>query len=463
MKDNKRKSKKNKTGISAGLALIALIMIIIILGIVLIVINKYSEKEKKKANEVSLKINSITIEATKDKVIINPSDVLKGSDEKIASAIVDVSAVTGNKVGSYEAVVTCEDKQFKFAVRINDTVMPEIELVENTYKTGVNQNITLENLVYEFSDVTELKTGIVNSGELSDAEKYLKEYISFNEAGTYTVYAVAIDEGGNIATSPVEITVEEKVKADYMNSGAELVINSKTDLTTFPTEQIPYGFGTEVDKNNRPGGCTWYDNKWGKYAADFIHPMSNYVFLTFDEGYEYGYTPKILDTLKEKNVKAVFFVTMPFVKENPDLVQRMIDEGHVVGNHSVNHPSSGIGSLSLEDQINEVKELHDYVYENFGYEMYLFRFPEGKFTEQALAVVQSLGYRSVFWSFAHRDWYTDDQPDVAESLENALNKVHGGEIFLLHAVSSTNTEMLADLIDGVREKGFEFSYYYKVD
>lgn len=464
MANNAKRKKKNNT--STGLILIVLILIVIVLGVILIVINKFSQKQKEeneKKNQVNLKVNSVTYEATKAGITILPTDVLSGSAEKISTAIIDTSAVKGDKVGTYEATITCEDKQFKLPVRINDTKLPAIELVEDTYTTVSNRTFTVDNLVHKVEDVTDVKTGIVLPDELNDVDKYLKQNMSFYEPGTYNVYVVAIDEGGNMATAPVVIKIDEIVKVDYMNSGADLIINSKTDLTTFPTDDIPFGFGSEVDKNNRPGGCTWYDNKWGKYAVDFIHPMSNNVFLTFDEGYEYGFTPKILDTLKEKNVKAVFFVTMPFVKENPELVRRMIDEGHVVGNHSVNHPAKGVGSLPLDKQIAEVKELHDYIVENFDYEMYLFRFPEGKFTEQALAVVQSLGYRSVFWSFAHRDWYTDDQPPVADSLKNALDKVHGGEIFLLHAVSSTNTEMLGDFIDGVREKGFEFSYYYKVD
>ena len=464
MASNLKRKKKNNT--STGLILIVLILIVIVLGVILIIINKFSQKqneENEKKNQVELKVNSVTYEASKAGVNIIPTDVLKGSAEKISTAIIDTSAVVSDKVGTYEVKITCEDKSFTLPLRINDTKAPAISLVEDVYKTVSNRNITIENLVHQVDDVTAVKTGIVLPNELNDINKYLKESVSFYEPGSYTVYVVAIDEGDNITTSPVMIEIEEIVKVDYMNSGAELVINSKTDFTTFSDKEIPFGYGPDVDKNNRPGGCTWYDNKWGQYTTDFIHPMSNNVFLTFDEGYEYGYTPKILDTLKEKNVKAVFFVTMPFVKDNPELVRRMIDEGHVVGNHSVNHPQAGVGSLPIEGQIAEVKELHDYVLENFDYEMYLFRFPEGKFTEQALAVVQSLGYRSVFWSFAHRDWYTDDQPPVDESLKNALDKVHGGEIFLLHAVSSTNTEMLGDLIDGVREKGFEFSYYYKVD
>jgi len=239
--------------------------------------------------------------------------------------------------------------------------------------------------------------------------------------------------------------------------------NGNTPPQTASFRNAPVLRSSEVDENNRPTGLQWYINRYGKYTADFIQPESNYIYLTMDEGYEYGLTEGILDTLKEKNVKAVFFITLPYAKQNPELVQRMIDEGHVVGNHSVTHPSAGLSTLSVEQQINEVKEVNDYVLEHFGYQMYLFRFPTGAFSEQSLAIVQSQGYRSVFWSFAYKDWVVDEQPDVASSLANALNKVHGGAIYLLHAESTTNASMLADFIDGCRAKGFEFGYYSKVD
>ncbi|MFR9189581.1 MAG: polysaccharide deacetylase family protein [Anaerotruncus massiliensis (ex Togo et al. 2019)] len=124
-------------------------------------------------------------------------------------------------------------------------------------------------------------------------------------------------------------------------------------------------------------------------------------YLTFDEGYENGYTPQILDVLKEKNVSAVFFVTLPFVKSSPDLVRRMIDEGHVVGNHTSHHWNPT--QKSLDDAYADIKELHDYMLENFDYEMTLYRPPEGAFSEQTLAMVQQTGYTTVLWSFAS-DW-----------------------------------------------------------
>ena len=260
-----------------------------------------------------------------------------------------------------------------------------------------------------------------------------------------------------------EALAEAEYQKSCMNSGSSVTIAAGSDFSEFSTKEVPFGPGSNrSEETNRPTGINWYVTNYGNYAADFIQPMEgNYIYLTFDEGYEYGNTPAILDALKEKDAKAVFFVTLPFVKENPDLVQRMIDEGHVVGNHTVTHPL--MNTCDVDKQHREIQQLHDYVLENFGYEMYLFRFPQGQFSEQSLAIVQSLGYRAVFWSFAHNDWDVNNQPDVKESLDNALLKAHAGAIYLLHGISTTDTKMLPDLIDGLRDAGYKIGYYYKVD
>ena len=171
-----------------------------------------------------------------------------------------------------------------------------------------------------------------------------------------------------------------------------------------------------------------------------------------------SYKP-FFDTLKEKNVKAVFFITLSYAKNNPTLVKRMIDEGHVLGNYTAN--CAKVPELSVKDLTNELDSLYNYVYQTYGYEMYLFRTPSGNFSERALAVAQSKGYRTVFWSFNYVDWNAAAQPDVATSLENAVNKAHGGAIYLLSGSSTTNQQMLPDMIDGIRAKGYEFAVYHK--
>ncbi len=218
-----------------------------------------------------------------------------------------------------------------------------------------------------------------------------------------------------------------------------------------------WGQGANFDEKNRPKGAVNAQNTYGVYDALYIAEESPAIYLTIDEGYENGYTAKILDVLKEKSCPAVFFVTMDYVKQNPDLVRRMIEEGHVVGNHSVTHPAAGLPSQSIDVQAEELMALHRYVKETFDYDMYLFRYPAGIHSDQSLALVQQLGYKSVFWSFAYRDWITDDQPAPAAALQQVTNRLHPGAIYLLHAVSSTNTQIMGDFIDNARAQGYTFA------
>lgn len=232
------------------------------------------------------------------------------------------------------------------------------------------------------------------------------------------------------------------------------------EIGAVSSENVPWGPGTNFDSEGKPIACVQLQQKYGAYDADFVRTggeFENKVFLTFDEGYENGYTGAILDVLKEKQVKAVFFVTLSYVKSQPELVQRMIDEGHIVGNHTARHPN--MTGLSVSDAYDEVADLHNYMEENFGYSMYLFRFPEGAFSEQNIALLQKMGYRSVFWSFAYKDWDPDNQYDTDTAMKKVTGSLHSGEIFLLHAVSKTNTEILGDFIDYVRNAGYTFEVY----
>jgi len=249
-------------------------------------------------------------------------------------------------------------------------------------------------------------------------------------------------------TTLEETTVSETTKPSF--SG---------DFAAISNVPMNWGVGTALTADNRPASAVDYQEKFKNYAVDFIKENEKVIYLTFDEGYENGYTPQILDTLKAKNVSAVFFVTLPYAKSQPDLIKRMIDEGHVVASHSVSHPSKGMPSLSTDVQLSEYKELHEYIKSNYNYEMYLFRPPVGIFSEQSLAVAQSFGYKTVLWSFAYADWNPDSQPSEAEGLDKTLSKLHNGGIYLLHAVSKTNANILGQFIDGTRAKGFEFKKY----
>ncbi len=220
---------------------------------------------------------------------------------------------------------------------------------------------------------------------------------------------------------------------------------------------VNYGSGNRKTPDGKSESALIFKNKYSAYAADFMRDEEGKIYLTFDEGYENGYTAPILDVLKEKNVSAVFFVTMHYAKSNPELIRRMIDEGHIVANHTANHPE--MPNISLEKAAAEITELHQYIKENFDYEMSLFRFPQGMFSESTLKLVEELGYRSVFWSFAYKDWDVNSQPDNAAALKKITDFAHDGAIYLLHAVSKTNAEVLGDAIDGLRTLGYELEKY----
>ncbi len=215
-----------------------------------------------------------------------------------------------------------------------------------------------------------------------------------------------------------------------------------------------YGQGHEVNDENCPVGALMFNEQYYKYGA-YAVTDSGKVCLTFDQGYENGYTAPILDTLRDKNVKAVFFLTGDYARRNPELVRRMIDEGHIIGNHGMDHAS--LPKLNDEDARTEIMSLHEYVKETYGYEMKYFRPPCGEYSEKALSTVQSCGYTTLLWSFAYCDWDVNAQPDPVSSLDKVTSAVHGGAVYLLHSVSSTNCEILPDAIDKIRAAGYEFA------
>lgn len=217
--------------------------------------------------------------------------------------------------------------------------------------------------------------------------------------------------------------------------------------------KIGYGQGTNVDENNRPVDAVQFNSRFGDLDAFALSEDDKRIIITFDQGYENGYTAKILDTLKEKDVQAIFFLTGPYAQTEHDLVQRMIDEGHILGNHGMTHAS--LPTLSDEDAKKEIMSLHDYVMESYGYEMQYFRCPCGEYSERALETAKNCGYKTLFWSSAYVDWNTNSQPSPAEGLKKLGDAAHGGEILLLHSVSATNAEILGQLIDDFRAKGFE--------
>ena len=177
------------------------------------------------------------------------------------------------------------------------------------------------------------------------------------------------------------------------------------------------------------------------------------IYLTFDEGYENGYTSIILDTLRKKNVPAAFFVTGPYVKSNPDLIKRMVKEGHIVGNHTVNHPSLP-DIKSTEALIKELTELDRLIFGAGGGKFKYLRPPKGEYSERTLTITRDYGYTNVFWSQAYVDW--NDNVDSKTAFEKITKDLHPGCVLLLHAVSKGNADALENVINYAQKSGYTF-------
>ncbi len=180
------------------------------------------------------------------------------------------------------------------------------------------------------------------------------------------------------------------------------------------------------------------------------------LYLTFDLGYEAGYTAQILDTLQKKKVSAAFFITGDYLKTQPELVKRMVEEGHNVGNHTMGHPSMPLVTDNKK-LVEDIASLDQAFFELTGTRMNLFRPPKGEFSERTLAITRDLGYKTVFWSFAYVDW----ERDKARGAEYAYNQImpymHDGAIILLHAVSKDNAEVLEKVISDLQAQGYTFA------
>ena len=253
-------------------------------------------------------------------------------------------------------------------------------------------------------------------------------------------------------TEPTEPVLREPIGVDHIGE------YSFGELEALDSANNGYGPGAAVDEKGRPYGAMQLNEQYGKYDAWFVGPDDGMIYLTFDLGWENeGLTHQFLDILKEKDVKAVFFVLKEYCDANPDIIRRVIDEGHMLASHAYHHKV--LADLSVEKIVDEIWDLHTFIREEYGYEMTLFRPPSGEFSEQVLAVAHGLGYRTVNWSYAYVDWLADDQPEEAASLKKLMDHAHSGCIYLLHTVSTTNAELLDDLIDGLRAEGYEFELF----
>lgn len=181
------------------------------------------------------------------------------------------------------------------------------------------------------------------------------------------------------------------------------------------------------------------------------------LYLTFDAGYENGYTAQILDTLKKHNVPACFFLVGNYLEQNPDLVRRMVSEGHTVGNHTMHHPdmSKITDPAAFEKELSDLAALYKEV---TGQEMEnYYRPPQGIYSQENLELAKKLGYKTVFWSLAYADWDNKNQPSHETALEKLTRRVHNGAVILLHSTSKTNAEILDQILTKWEEMGYTFS------
>ena len=242
------------------------------------------------------------------------------------------------------------------------------------------------------------------------------------------------------------------ISISVITSQKEKTINTNTEVVS--TKKIEWGIKRNDNHEQPDVGSENRKILEENNGICLGNKENKTIYLTFDEGYEAGYTSEILKILKENDVKATFFLTAHYVNTQEDLVKQMIDEGHIIGNHTVNHKS--MPSLTEEEIKKEVMDLHQSVYEKFGYEMKYIRPPKGEFSEKTLQVTNTLGYENVMWSFAYEDWNEEKQPDEEKAKNKILNNLHNGEIMLLHGNSKTNMNILDGVIKEAKNMGYVF-------
>lgn len=243
------------------------------------------------------------------------------------------------------------------------------------------------------------------------------------------------------------------------------ITNAELDEIASTYDASPKGFGAnggDFDSKNR-----------NQYALDLeenlasFNPLvfgdkdSNKIYLTFSCGWENKpNTSTILDTLADANVKAVFYINHGYASQNSDLVRRMINEGHEIGNHGYSHPDNGMPSLSLQEQMNDAIRMQTYMYDNFGYTMKKYNFSSSAWSEQSVALMTAMGYRVCFYSFNYSDYDVNQPIPASEVLTMLTNGLAPGCIYYLHPVSTGNTGALADFIETARNRGYEFGILY---
>lgn len=234
-----------------------------------------------------------------------------------------------------------------------------------------------------------------------------------------------------------------------------LVLFQATAVESLSNSAIHWGFKKGIGGKQAEAGEA-YDNLLEKYDAFYKgNSKEKILYLTFDNGYENGYTKKVLDVLKKERVPAAFFVTGHYLESAPDLAKRMVKEGHIIGNHSWSHPDmTRISEEKIQEELERVKEKTAAL--TGQAEMQYLRPPRGILSERTLSVAREQGYIHVLWSLAFKDWQTDQQKGWKYAYDNIMAQVHPGAVILLHTVSKDNAEALERVIQDLKKEGYSF-------
>lgn len=308
---------------------------------------------------------------------------------------------------------------------------------------------------------TESTIAEITSQENTTQESTMQESITQESTTQESITQESTTQESTFQESTLQESTSEATTEESTIQESSSTSNTQNFNSNESNKAISWSFKRNSDHSPVIGYNQGVDLQ--KFGAYYIGDTSQKViYLTFDEGYENGYTPSILDTLKANNVKAAFFLTKPFIRDEPELSKRIAEEGHIVGNHTVNHPS--MPDKSDEELVYEIEETARYYKEVTGYEMdKFFRPPAGEFSERTLDITNKLGYKTVFWSLAYVDWDVNNQPGKEEAYKHIMDNYHNGGIFLLHAVSQSNAEALDDIIKSLKEEGYTFASLYELN
>lgn len=321
-----------------------------------------------------------------------------------------------------------------------------IEIPKDADSEYIIPSVT-ENIIITFNPVYEIilpDTISITSTHGTTVNEH--DSVSFVVNKTHKPYTVYSNN------QPVEVVNHEFTIEDIQeNLVITIVEDSGPDFNQYSNTDLSWWY--------RPGSVPTIDAGIERLISNFdvlwkVNTNNKIVYLTMDEGYEYqNNTTRILDITKAKQVRITFFITGSYLDHNPELVRRMLDEGHVVANHTDRHLRAP--TISTDELTEDIQTLALKYQQAMGQPISsLYRPPEGGYSERSLAVANELGYTTVFWSFAYRDWLVDQQPDPTSSYNTIINQLHPGAILLLHAVSETNVQILGDLIDGIRAQGY---------